>query len=74
LVFFVDFYLKNKDRGIQTAMVIAGIFGNLIDRIMLGHVTDFIHFRYFAIFNVADSAICVGVLWLILLDYKDKKP
>jgi signal peptidase II len=44
----------------------SGAIGNLIDRISLGHVTDFISVGGFAIFNVADSSISVGVAVLVL--------
>lgn len=46
-------------------LLVAGILGNLIDRLLLGHVIDFLNFHvrdaYFPAFNVADSAICTGV-------------
>jgi signal peptidase II len=52
------------------ALVLGGAVGNLIDRIRLGHVIDFIHFHwdraYFPAFNVADSAITVGAACLLL--------
>jgi len=52
------------------ARVLGGALGNLIDRIRLGHVIDFIHFHwngaYFPAFNVADSAITVGAACLLL--------
>ena len=47
--------------------LLAGILGNLTDRLLrppgfgVGHVVDFIHVRHFAIFNVADSCICVSI-------------
>jgi signal peptidase II len=52
------------------ALVLGGAVGNLIDRLRLGHVIDFVavHWgpHYFPIFNLADSAITVGViLWLL---------
>lgn len=47
-------------------MQLGGAIGNLIDRIREGHVTDFISVGNFAVFNVADSAITVGVGVLIL--------
>jgi signal peptidase II len=51
-------------------LLIAGIIGNLIDRIRLGYVIDFLDFywgrSHFPAFNVADSAICVATLFLIL--------
>lgn len=54
------------------AMVLSGALGNLIDRLRLGYVIDFIHVHYadswhFPIFNVADMAINLGVA-LILID------
>jgi signal peptidase II len=52
------------------ALVLGGALGNLIDRIRLGYVIDFIHFHwdraYFPAFNVADSAITVGAACLLL--------
>lgn len=52
------------------ALVLGGAIGNVIDRIRLGAVVDFIHFHwnraYFPAFNVADSAITVGAACLIL--------
>jgi signal peptidase II len=51
------------------ALVLGGAVGNLWDRVTLGHVVDFIqvhaHGYYWPAFNVADSAICVGVALLI---------
>jgi signal peptidase II len=62
------------------ALVLGGALGNVIDRIRLGHVIDFIHFHwdraYFPAFNVADSAITVGAACLLLdalLDSRRKK-
>ncbi len=53
------------------SLILAGAVGNVIDRLRLGHVIDFIHAHwgsaYFAAFNVADSAITVGA-GLLLLD------
>ena len=51
------------------ALVLGGAIGNLVDRVRLGHVVDFIQVHaagwYFPAFNVADSAITVGVALLI---------
>jgi signal peptidase II len=44
---------------------LGGALGNLIDRVTIGHVTDFISVGNFAVFNVADSSITVGVCVLI---------
>ncbi len=51
---------------IALSMQLAGALGNVIDRLMLGYVTDFISVGTFAIFNVADSSITVGVGVLLL--------
>ena len=47
-------------------LVIGGAIGNGIDRLWLGQVIDFIDVRIWPVFNLADSAITVGVAWLLL--------
>ena len=51
------------------ALVLGGALGNVIDRVVLGHVVDFLYFHYksfaWPAFNVADSAITVGAALLI---------
>ena len=58
------------------ALVLGGALGNLYDRITLGYVVDFLYFHYrsfyWPAFNVADSAICVGVAILLLDSFKSK--
>jgi signal peptidase II len=51
---------------VALAMQFSGALGNLIDRLTIRHVTDFISVGAFAIFNVADSSISVGVAILVL--------
>lgn len=64
---------------VSLSMIIGGGIGNMIDRIALGYVVDFIDFRLinFAIFNGADSFVCVGsgllVLALVLDIIKEAK-
>lgn len=62
---------------IAIAVLVSGILGNLTDRILHGHVIDFLsvdlHIRFanpWPTFNVADSAICVAVAILIALSFK----
>ena len=59
---------ENRLYEISMAMIISGGIGNMIDRIALGYVVDFIDFRLinFAVFNGADSFVCVGAGLLIL--------
>ncbi len=73
--FFSYFLYKNKSGHklirVAYALIIAGAMGNLVDRVCYGYVRDFIEFEYlgleifgstsFAIFNFADSALCIGV-------------
>ena len=51
------------------ALIIGGALGNLIDRLRFGHVTDFIQVYYhdwaWPSFNIADSAICIGAVFLV---------
>ncbi len=52
-------------------LILGGALGNLWDRVMYGHVIDFVHFHrgewYFATFNVADVGICTGIAIFIYL-------
>lgn len=50
-----------------------GAIGNLIDRITIGHVTDFISVGNFAVFNVADASITVGVAVLLIALWQEEK-
>ncbi|NNL95981.1 MAG: signal peptidase II [Xanthomonadales bacterium] len=67
------FRLKDDEwlTGLSLGLIIGGALGNLIDRIQLGYVVDFIDVHYqghhWPAFNVADSAISVGI-FLMLLD------
>jgi len=60
------------------ALIIGGALGNLFDRLTLGHVVDFVllHWRgwYYPAFNVADSAITVGAVALIIDSFRERRP
>jgi len=66
--------LQNKLFCLGLALVLGGAIGNLYDRITLGYVVDFLYLHYrelaWPAFNVADSAICVGVGLLLLDSFK----
>jgi len=47
---------------ISLGLVLGGTVGNLVDRVRFGFVTDFIDFTYWPAFNIADSAITIGVI------------
>ena len=63
-------FSKNKRNSLAFGLIVGGIFGNLIDRIFLGYVRDFLSFKlfhyYYPVFNLADSFIVVGVCLLII--------
>jgi signal peptidase II len=48
-------------------MIITGLIGNLIDRIFRGFVVDFIDFKFWPVFNIADMLIVIGVIGLIVM-------
>lgn len=64
---------------ISLGLIFGGIVGNLVDRVRMGHVVDFLYFYVirrdgheagFPAFNVADSAICIGVGLLFILSFQ----
>ena len=61
--------IKESQKLMQLAvsLLLGGTFGNFIDRIIYGKVTDFIDFRIWPVFNVADSAVTVSVIIFIIL-------
>lgn len=74
LIFFL--YLGMTSGGlyeVSLAMIISGGIGNMIDRLLLGYVVDFIDFRLidFAVFNGADSFVCVGAGLLVFALVRD---
>lgn len=60
---------QSKSYSIALSLILAGALGNLIDRLFFGYVIDFLDFRIWPVFNVADSAITIGAIllgWSIL--------
>ena len=64
--------IKETEKWMQFALglLLAGAIGNLIDRLAYGAVTDFIDLRIWPVFNIADSAITISVVLLIILLWK----
>jgi signal peptidase II len=66
-ILFYRYQLPNDRPWIQFSigLIVGGAIGNIIDRLRLGFVIDFVHVSWFpGIFNVADSAITIGVIML----------
>ena len=66
-------------RDLSLALLLAGVIGNLTDRFVHGHVTDFLlfnlHIRFanpWPAFNVADSCICIAVIFFIIHTLRQK--
>jgi len=57
-------YLDSRLARPALGLILGGTIGNLIDRLRFGYITDFIDFRVWPLFNIADSALTVGVILL----------
>lgn len=77
LLVYLLFMNKRKEYEVPLALITAGAFGNVIDYFWFGHVIDMFHFVLwgydYPVFNVADAAITVGIVWLFFLSFKEKK-
>ncbi len=68
----LSFYLVKKRRSehwtllVALSLIIAGGFGNLIDRVRLGYVVDMFDVQFWPVFNIADIGVCVGCGFMIL--------
>jgi len=69
-----DYYKRIPQKyHIFVALILGGTIGNLIDRLFRGFVVDFIDFSFWPAFNIADMAISIGAIFLIILLIKDKE-
>lgn len=72
---YVYFFNTHRSWQIPLFLIIAGAIGNVIDYFNYGHVVDMFHFVLwgydFPVFNIADSAISIGIAWLIILSWID---
>ena len=78
IVFFARSGARHPVLPAALGLLIGGSVSNLVDRVRLGHVTDFIDLRWWPAFNLADSFIVIGVaillVTLIASDRRPKKP
>lgn len=77
LLYSLNKVKNTKINALTYGILIGGLLGNLTDRIILGYVRDFLSFKIFgfnfAIFNIADIGIVVGIILLALLSIKKEK-
>lgn len=77
IVFWQLRIANNRLLQIALALILGGTLGNLYDRIIFGYVIDFLDFYYaawhFPAFNLADTAICVGTMMLVVDMVREKK-
>lgn len=67
---YLAFYNKKPEHKLPLTLILTGACANVLDYFLYGHVVDMFHFNFwghsFAIFNIADAAICCGVCLLLL--------
>jgi len=78
ILFFFFYWTKRNQKWLTVglSLILGGAIGNLIDRVRLGYVIDFLDFflkdYHWHTFNVADSAVTVGTFWLLINIMKGK--
>ena len=77
VVIAVIYWLTNRPNEmimtISFGLIIGGALGNMIDRLLFNNVTDFIDFRFWPVFNIADLAIVVGMILFLNSYLKEEK-
>ncbi len=76
VIYLWDQFPKAKYSNLALTFIIVGSLGNLIDRAILGYVTDFLDLRFWPIFNLADSLVTIGILYIavaLITEGDDKK-
>ena len=77
-IFRRSFQIHLFGNQIALGLIAGGIAGNVIDRFRYGHVVDFLDFAirdyHWPAFNVADSAICIGVGLYLIVTWRDEHP
>lgn len=75
MIGYLAFFNRKPNWTIPFSIIIAGALGNVLDYFIYGHVIDMLHFVFwgydYPIFNVADSAIFIGISWLLISSWFD---
>lgn len=72
IVYYYKELVNDKMSETSFALILGGAIGNLTDRMLYGHVIDFINFSFWPNFNIADSAITIGAILIIVKMIKEK--
>ena len=71
MLFYYDKLPKTGKEHASIVLIVSGALSNLFDRIFFGHIIDFIDFRIWPIFNIADACITLGILYLVFYYIKE---
>lgn len=63
----------NSGAALAIGLIVGGAFGNIVDRLRLGYVVDFIAVGAWPKFNLADSMVTIGVIWLLWASFQDEQ-
>jgi signal peptidase II len=55
------------------ALFLGGTIGNMIDRLLIGYVTDFVYFKFWPAFNVADACLSIAVIFIVVLTLRKRE-
>ncbi len=76
MALFITYFNKNKTIVLPFTLILAGALGNILDYFVYGHVVDMLYFNLwgypYPVFNIADSAVTVGVAWILLQSWFKK--
>jgi signal peptidase II len=77
ILVFLFFFNKEQKKKINfliaTGLIFGGAISNLIDRLMLGAVVDYIDLRFWPVFNLSDSCITIGAVLLIIDSFRKNR-
>ena len=77
ITLIVYLLLKTNENPVALSLILGGAIGNLIDRLMLGHVRDFLDFhmgdKHWPAFNVADSALTIGLVIMLISTFSTSR-
>jgi len=72
ILFYYDKIQEKKSLQIFSGLILGGTLSNLIDRLLFGFVIDFLDFRIWPVFNIGDSCVCIGAVFLMIYIIKKK--